>query len=119
MSSDNKEAVPYVPTRAELRSKLLSTKQLKKEEVEFFGTKIELRQSTFGDLLKAQSQEDRQSVIIEALLNQAYVPGTDERIFEVGDIETLKTLPFGADFLRVNAALERLTEVNFTGQKST
>lgn len=110
---------PVMPTRNDLRSKILGRKEMKKETVEFFGTHIELRQSSFGDILKAQSNEDRQSVVIEALLNQAYVPGTDEKVFEEGDITTLKNLPFGADFLRINAALERLTEVNFLGQKDT
>ena len=43
------------------------------------------------------------------LTDYAYVPGTNEKVFEVEDIDSLKNLPFGAEFTRlmdkVNALL--------------
>ena len=106
-------------TRDNIRGGIFSGKKLKIKEVEFFGQMIELRQSNFGAILDAQSQEDRQSAILEALIKNAYVPNTSERVFEDGDIDALRELPFGADFLRVSKALEELTEVNFLDKKDT
>ena len=107
------------PTRNDLRARIFAGKKLKTKVIEFFGSEIELRQSNFGGILDAQAREDRQSAILEALIAQAFVPGTEEKVFEEADVETLKELPFGADFLRVSSALEELTEVNFLDKKGT
>lgn len=105
--------------RDAIRAGIFSGKQLKSKVVDFFGSEIELRQSNFGAIIDAQSKEDRQSAILEALISQAFVPGTEEKVFEEGDFAALKELPFGADFLRVSKALEELTEVNFLDKKDT
>ena len=51
--------------------------------------------------------------MINTLVGYAYIPGTDEKIFEDADAASLKQLPFGADLQRIMKALETLTEVNF------
>lgn len=116
MSESNQVAKP---TRDEIRGRIFSGKKLKSKLVDFFGEEIELRQSSFGAIIDAQSKEDRESAILEALINQAFVPGTEEKVFEEGDFATLKALPFGGDFLKVSKALEELTEVNFLDKKSS
>lgn len=100
-------------TRDELRAAIFSTKQANVIPVVFFGANIELRQPSLGDILKAQKNEDREAAVIETLIDYAYVPETDEKVFEKADASAMKALPFGADFLRVTKALETLTEVNF------
>lgn len=100
-------------TRDELRAKIFSDKKLNIIPVEFFGGTIELRQPALGDILKAQTNEDREAAVIETLIDYAFVPGTEEKVFEKADAASMKALPFGADFLRVTKALEELTEVNF------
>lgn len=103
--------------RDELRAKLLATKRPKTIPVEFFGEKIELRQPTLGDILKARDNEDRTAAVVNILVSYAYIPGTDEKIFESGDSESLLAMPFGGDFIEVTKALETLTAVNFLGAK--
>ena len=105
--------------RDQLRSKILASTDIKSKEVVFFGGKIELRQPRLADILEAQNSEDRESAVIDTLIRYAYVPDTDEKVFEEGDAETLKGKPFGADFLRVSKALEELTEVNFLDSGSS
>jgi hypothetical protein len=101
------------PTRDDLRSRIFSAHSIRKLEVQFFGATVELRQPTLNDIISAQTSEERQSAVIDTLVRYAYVPGTEQRIFEDTDVESLKALPFGADFIRISNALEELTEVNF------
>jgi hypothetical protein len=87
--------------------------------VEFFGAQIELRQASFGDIIRMREGDDREAAVIHNLINYAYIPGTDEKVFEEGDAESFKEMPFGADFIRVSQAVEELTEVNFLDKKPT
>lgn len=103
--------------RDELRAKILQTHQPKSKIVEFFGAEIELRQPLLDDVIKARENPDRQSAVIDTLLGNAYVPGTNEKVFEDGDVADLRKKPFGADMIRVSRALEELSEVNFLDQK--
>lgn len=101
-------------TRDAVRAKILGTSHKPKSRtVPFFGTEIELRQPTLGEVLAQQNTEDRKSVLIQLLISRAYIPGTDTRVFDDADADGLATLPFGQDFIRVNQALEALSEVNF------
>jgi hypothetical protein len=99
--------------RDTIRSKIFASKDFAKEEVDFFGEKLELRQPNLGQVLAVQSDDDRQSAVIDTLIKYAYVPGTEEKVFESGDSAALLELPFGADFVRISTALEKLTSVNF------
>jgi hypothetical protein len=105
------------PNRNDVRAKIFAAKKNKSKEVEFFGAVIELRQPTLGDILSARDSDNRQSAVIETLVNYAYIPGTDEKVFEMADAEAFKKMPFGADFIRVSNALEELSEVNFLDKK--
>lgn len=113
MSNEN----PVVDIRAKLRGDIFKTKPLKSKKVDFFGTEIELRQPSLGAIINAQDNENRQSAVIEALIQYAFVPDTDIKLFEDGDAESFKSMPFGADFLRISNALGELTEVNFLDGK--
>lgn len=100
-------------TRDTIRGKIFASKEFDKRIVDFFGEKIELRQPSLGLVLQVQDEEDRKSAVIDTLVKYAYVPGTDEKVFESGDEDSLLALPFGPDFIRVSNALEELTKVNF------
>lgn len=99
--------------RNTLRGKIFKSVPVRKKLITFNGVEIELRQPKLGDILDAQSETDRTRGVIDTLIKHAYVPGTDERVFEEADTETLRNMPFGQDFIGVNTALEELTEVNF------
>jgi hypothetical protein len=104
--------------RDKLRGSILKTIAPASEKVMFFGVEIELRQPTLGDVLSAKQNQDPTAAVIETLIRQAYVPGTDERVFEEADTSELLLKPFGADFIRVSQALERMSDVNFTPPNS-
>lgn len=104
-------------TRNELRSKVLATQKPKSKIVKFFGEDIELRQPLLSDIFKAQENPDRQVSVIQTLIQYAYVPGTDERLFEEADEAVLMSQPFGSDFVAISETLAELTTVNFLDKK--
>lgn len=111
--------VTKAATVADARAKIFQTRKVRSEVFEFFGTMVELRQPTLDDIVRVRTQEDRQAAVIETLVDQAYLPGTNERLFTPEDADSFKAMPFGADFIRVTKALEVLTEVNFQDKSSS
>jgi len=107
------------PDRKSIRDAIFSSKKPMSKVISFFGQQIELRQPTLEDILSVQSAEDRKAAVIDTLVKYAYVPGTDEHIFEDTDGASIMGLPFGQDMISVTAALEELTSVNFQDGKST
>lgn len=105
------------PTRAELREKILATKKPKVKLVDFHGVEIELRQPVLGDIIAAQANEDRTAAIIDTMIRYAFVPGTEERVFEAGDVEQIKQMPFDHNLIAISKAMEELSEVNFLEPK--
>lgn len=100
-------------TRNELRAKILSHENLvrKKVELTFFGASIELRQPTAGDIMKYMDEQTKTMNIVSILLDYAYVPGTDDKVFEEGDVETLKQLPYNEDMQKLTRAIEEFTNI--------
>ena len=106
-----KEVVPPL-TRDEIRAKALQSQKPKSVECEFNGITVELRQPTVGEILDAQEETDRKRAITGMMVRYAYVPGTDERVFEMGDLDALMAMPFGEDYLNLNEAINKLTGIN-------
>lgn len=89
-------------------------KMRKSEKVVFFGEEIEIKQSSLGQVVEManmRDEDDDQGVAIYVLLNYAYVPGTEDRVFETADVEQLKSMPFGDDFNRVIDSWRRITGI--------
>lgn len=107
------------PSRDDIRAAVFATKKLASEIVDFFGTKIELRQPRLSDIIAIQNTEDRKSAIVDTLIRYAYVPGTDTKLFEESDQASFLEMPFGQDLINVSNALERLTKVNFRDGKES
>lgn len=110
--TDNANEVTKAPSRDDLRAAIFNAKP-KSEIVENFlgGTTIELRQPPLRVALEQRnvSEEDRMFYMLQ---NYTFVPGTKERLFERGDIETMKDMPFGAEFQNLMDALNRLLGIN-------
>jgi hypothetical protein len=97
--------------RDELRGKIFAHRALKSEVVTIFGQEVEIRQPTMGQLLGARDEPDRRKAIVNLMIEYTYVPGTNERVFEDGDFESIISMPFGDDLAKVNQAINRLTSV--------
>ena len=100
--------------RDEIRAKVFSSDVFEREEITAFGIEIEIRQTTLGRVLELQEklQEDRKGAIGLAFIEFCYIPGTDERLFDDTDLDSILNLPFGKDFQRVQDAINKLMGVD-------
>ena len=104
-----------------LRSKVLATRPRKSKQIEFFGATIEMRQPLMAEVInRTQHTGDdgaARSGLIAQLIEHAYLPGTDLKVFSIADQDAIEALPAGADFGRVADAMAELMEVNLLGAK--
>lgn len=84
-------------SRNEMRSRIFSAKPKTETVKDFFNCELELRQPSLEIALQNRdaSEEDRVYVM---LLDYAFVPGTNEKVFEEGDVDAMRKLPFGSEF---------------------
>jgi hypothetical protein len=97
-------------SRDQMRAHIFSAKAECKE-IQFFGTSLELRQPTLGTVLDMQQQSVEHAALY-MLINFAFVPGTDEKVFESADEEGLMKMPFGPDMKRLTDAVNELMGVD-------
>lgn len=104
------------PTRDEIRAAIFNQKAAV-EPVVFFGQKLELRQPELGTILDMR-QEGLEMNGMKMLTDFAFVPGTNEKVFEEADTESLRQLPFGPDVQRLMSAVAVLLGVSAEGLDS-
>jgi len=97
--------------RDELRGKIFAHRPLKSEIVHIWGQDVEVRQPTLGQILNVREDPDRRKAIIRLMIDYCFVPGTNERVFEEGDFESIIAMPFGDDLKAVNQAINKLTGI--------
>lgn len=99
---------PAMSPRDALRAKIFNAKA-KSVLVENFlgGSTIELRQPSVKDAMAMRqgAEEDR---IFVMLTDFAFVPGTDEKVFDPEDVDSLKGLPFGEEMQNL---MKQVTEL--------
>lgn len=93
-------------TRDAIRAQIASAKP-QSEVIDFFGADIEFRQPTIGTILEMRQVEASEASFM-MLLNFAFVPDTNEKVFELTDEDWLRELPFGEDMQRVISAVNKL-----------
>lgn len=100
--------------RDQLRKELLANHRPESIPVTLFGQKIELRQPTLDSVLKARETDDKVERVLDMILKYAYVPDTDQPVFEPGDKELMKKWPWGPDLMNVNNAIMKLTGIDIS-----
>src|SRR6188474_2164490 len=99
--------------RDALRAKILGkTHQPKKELITVFGVEFELRQPSLAAILNARESKSLIDQVVDMIIDHAFVPGTDERLFESTDRELIKVWPFGEDLITLQRAIAKLSGVN-------
>ena len=99
-------------TRDSLRSKLLGSKKAKSKELELFGAPIELRQPTLRQVHEMQQSGEQKNAIAQILITQAYVPGTNDKVFEETDLDVIMEWPVGDWVQTLSDAIEDLSGVS-------
>lgn len=115
MTIESAEAIAATPpTRDELRKAILSGHILKTERVMFRGVEVEVHQPSMQDLLDSQESDATIDKLVQMILKFVYVPGTNERIFEEGDIPTIKALPWDDDITELQSVVAKLSGIDVT-----
>lgn len=80
-----------------IRTKIFSSNQFKSAEFLLFGERLELRQPSVGELLKLSKVDQNQDklAVAQILIDYAYVPGSDEKVFSKADYDSIVNLPSG------------------------
>lgn len=100
-------------TRDELRAALVGKKHApERAKVTLFGCKVELQQPTLASILGARDNVSEKDRTTDVFIKYAYVPGTNELVFEEGDREVILNWPFTNELLDVQKAIMKLTGVD-------
>lgn len=114
----------YQATRSTIRNALFNHERSKQRSkvIDFFGTQVEVRQPTLGTVLNTKQDADGNTSrdgIIQSIIENVYVPRTQERVFEEADADALRALPFGQDMQRMTAAFNELSDIDPLDRKGT
>jgi len=107
------EKVPL--TRDQIRAALIGKKHEGNSEiVTLFGVEIEFRQPTLGAILDAREDADEKTRTTDVFIKYAYVPGTQELVFEDTDRQTILEWPFNDDLIEVQKVVAKLTGIDLS-----
>lgn len=103
--------------RDNIRTKIFNSEanMQRKKVIDFLGAQIEVRQPLVDDVMAAAEEED--GGIITMLVRYAYVPGTNDRVFEVEDGAALRAMPFGKDMALFLEAVKDLSDLDLKKQE--
>ena len=104
------DSEPVRMTRDEIRAVLLGKTPLAKSKViTVYGVELELRQPTLASIMSTREIDDPKVRATEMIIKYAFVPGTDEHVFEDTDREAILKWPFGEDLLTIQQTITDLT----------
>ncbi len=103
--------------RDEIRAKVFASSNTVTEVLDVYGTQIELKPPTLGALMDAQDAPDTKTSVARMIIEYSYVPGTQIRVFEEADIDSILDLRFGEDLRKMQAAITRLSGVDMDQAK--
>lgn len=91
-------------SRDDIRAEILNSKG-EVRLVPFGKVQVEIRTPDLEDLLQYRNMEDDDLAMARAIINNVYVPGTDERVFDNTDAEVLMKAKFTKDMKALNKAI--------------
>jgi hypothetical protein len=101
-------------SRDEIRQRIFSAENKQKSSriIHFGGVDIELRQPSVRETLAlGDSMGNDRIFLVNFLIQYAYVPRSEEKIFDPADYDMLADLPFGKDMSEASRALRELTDI--------
>lgn len=106
-------AAPSVSSRDAIRAAFFNQK-IQVKTVTVAGIKMEIRQPAVGDIMLMQVPEgmdSRKYAAAKVLCDYCYVPGTDEKVFDQADIESILAVPFSGDWVKLQSEIDSLTDI--------
>lgn len=100
--------------RDKLRAQALKSQDVKKVLVTFNGAEIELRQVSLRVTLASRPNEDKMSAAersVRTFIDHAFIPGTDVKVFEDADVQTLMNMPFNKEWVDIQGKILELSGI--------
>jgi len=98
--------------RDEIRSKFFSTQTAVRLIALSSGFEVEVRQPTVGAQLDLIEQPDQKKRMLRVFVDNVFVPGTNEKVFEEGDYEAMMLIPASGDYQKIMTAMTELMDLN-------
>ncbi len=95
-------------SREEVRASIFAKNKFKRVALTLWGVKVEFQQPTLDRVLNNVASEDS-SLLLQLLIDQTFVPGSQEKVFDKADIESLKAMPFDAELNQISQVISDLT----------
>jgi hypothetical protein len=105
--------VQSVSKRDAIRAAFFNQK-IQAKTVTVAGIAMEIRQPAVGDIMMMQVPEgmdSRKYAAAKVLCDYCYVPGTDEKVFDQADIESILAVPFSGDWVKLQTEIDSLTDI--------
>jgi hypothetical protein len=110
---DDQNEVSTVSQRDAIRAAFFNQK-VQAKTVTIAGVTIEIRQPAVGDIMMMQVPEgmdSRKYAAAKVLCDYCYVPGTNEKVFDQADIESILAVPFSGDWVKLQTEIDSLTDI--------
>jgi len=82
-------------SRDEIRAKVFASRPRSIKTIQLFGADVELRAFTVAELQKMMNEKSEIPPLAAMLIRYAYVPGTDEKVFDDADVAAIGNLETG------------------------
>lgn len=102
--------------RDNIRTEIFKNAKPLSIEMTFFGAEIELKQPSMKAIMDAQSLEDKSLAGAMMVIRYAFVPGTNDRVFDDADIALIQDMPFGSDMALLNENITKLTGIDIEAE---
>jgi hypothetical protein len=79
---------------------------------EYNGVALEFVQPTVGSLVNKSDDDTEKAFFIRAMINHTVVPGTNEKVFDMTDYDSLLELPADGDFQNFTKIVTELMNLN-------
>ena len=97
--------------RKTMRGKIFASRTVKSVMVTFFDEEIEIKQPSVRLLMSMTNEDDKTAAMANMLINYAYIPGTNIKVFDAEDMDALLAMPFNEDWMSINKAIASMTGV--------
>jgi len=98
--------------RDSVRSRIFSAKKFETRTIKIFDQEVEVRQPSIGQIVDRMNMADDPKQVVDMLIEHCYVPGTDTKVFDPEDKDSILSWPVGQWFTEFNNALTELMEIN-------
>lgn len=94
-------------TRDQIRTAILNSEG-ENQILDVFGVQIELRSPSLEDLLQYRDASTDDTIMGRTIANNCWVPGTNERVFDDADVDSLMQLKFSGDMRKLTRAINNM-----------